>query len=357
MKKSLLATTALAALGAVAVAGPATAAEKIKLSVGGYMEQWFGYADNKDSTVDDRDGFNQHSDNEIHFKGSTTLDNGLKIGVNVQLEGETDGDTIDEQYAFVDGSFGRFLIGNENSAAYLMNSGLGGYGTGIDSGDSGTWIVGLDFARSTTVGNFARLDNDSGKITYFTPRVSGFQVGASYTPEHNQDNGAAPDESDGTLDDGFAIAANWIHTLGDVKVRAQAGYQDYGDDGDIAAGIDPEAYGGGLRLGFGGFSVAANYMMVENLNTATVGNELETFGIGVSYAAGPMGISLNYVNGVEENDGAVAKIEQDTVELGLRYKLGPGIEARGAFYYAEAESDGVDSADGVAVVGGLKIGF
>ena len=78
MKKSLLATTALAALGAVAVAGPATAAEKIKVSVGGYMEQWFGYSDNKNSVNADRLAFDQQSDGEIHFKGSTTLDNGIK---------------------------------------------------------------------------------------------------------------------------------------------------------------------------------------------------------------------------------------------------------------------------------------
>jgi len=40
MKKSLLATTALAALGAVVVASPASA--KFDVTVSGYMEQWFG---------------------------------------------------------------------------------------------------------------------------------------------------------------------------------------------------------------------------------------------------------------------------------------------------------------------------
>ena len=47
MKKSLLATTALAALGAVAVASPASA--KFDVTVKGYMEQWFGYSDNANS--------------------------------------------------------------------------------------------------------------------------------------------------------------------------------------------------------------------------------------------------------------------------------------------------------------------
>ena len=41
----------------------------------------------------DYSGFNQSSDAEVFFKGSTDLDNGLTIGVDVQLEGNTSGDT------------------------------------------------------------------------------------------------------------------------------------------------------------------------------------------------------------------------------------------------------------------------
>ncbi|MFH1805691.1 MAG: porin, partial [Pseudomonadota bacterium] len=47
MKKILIATTALAA---VAFAGQAQASEKIKLSLGGYMEQWVGFSD-EDNTA------------------------------------------------------------------------------------------------------------------------------------------------------------------------------------------------------------------------------------------------------------------------------------------------------------------
>jgi outer membrane protein OmpU len=85
MKKSLLATTALAALGAVAVASPASA--KFEVGISGYMEQWFGYSDNGNSTLDNSDVFDQVSDSEFFVKGKQTLDNGLVIGFDIQVEG------------------------------------------------------------------------------------------------------------------------------------------------------------------------------------------------------------------------------------------------------------------------------
>ncbi len=72
---------------------------------------------------DDYDGIDSKQDSEIHFLPSITLDNGLKIGANVQLEGFQGGDQIDESFLFIDGSFGRVLLGSENSAGYLMHYG------------------------------------------------------------------------------------------------------------------------------------------------------------------------------------------------------------------------------------------
>jgi hypothetical protein len=353
MKKSLLATTALAALGAVSVAGTAAAAEKIKIGVGGYMQQWFGYASVDDGAPqsNDGDGFDQKTDAEIHFKGETTLDNGLTFGVNVQLEAETDGDQIDEQYAYVEGSFGLFQIGNENAAAYQMNSGLTSYGVTIDSGDASDWIRGLDFAASTTLGNFARDNNDSHKITYFTPRFSGFQLGVSYTPEQSQDEGAGPNENNGVLDNGFSIGANFVRSFNDVSIRASLGYEYYGDD--VQAGIEePQAFGAGLKIGFAGFHVQGNYFLEED-HAAQAGNDLETFGFGVGYSGGPFGVSLNYVHG--EEDGVDR--DQDTFELGALYRLGPGVEVRGSLIYVDEEEGNVDTAEGFAVVGGLQLSF
>ena len=57
MKKILLGSTAIVAAGMIVSAPSAIAAEKLKLSVGGYMEQWFGYVSADDVDGQDYGGF------------------------------------------------------------------------------------------------------------------------------------------------------------------------------------------------------------------------------------------------------------------------------------------------------------
>jgi outer membrane protein OmpU len=356
MKKSLLATTALAALGAVAVAGSASAAEKIQVTVGGYMQQWFGFADSSKNVNRNNTGFDQKTDSEIHFKGVTTLDNGIKVGIHVELEGQTESggaaDQIDEQYLFVDGSFGRFLMGSENSASYLMHYSIPSHGATLDSGDITDWIAGGDFTGARTNGR--GIDNDSEKLTYFTPRFSGFQLGVSYVPAQNQDLDGPQNTNDGVRDDGFSVAANFNQSFGDFKLLASAGYQHFGED-DAVAGSDLESYQFGLRLGFAGFTLAGTYGEEDRANAAQVFTDTqETYGLGLSYAAGPMGVSFAYIG--SDRDRAT-DAHQDAFELGAKYALGPGVDLKGSVYYLEREAAGVDRAKGFAVVGGLDLSF
>ncbi|MCP4393172.1 MAG: porin, partial [Alphaproteobacteria bacterium] len=89
MKKILLGTTALVAAGVISSA--AHASEPIKLEVGGYMDWWVAVADQEnsyeDAVGDQYNNVDVFGNGEIHFKGSTTLDNGVKLGVQVELEG------------------------------------------------------------------------------------------------------------------------------------------------------------------------------------------------------------------------------------------------------------------------------
>ena len=70
MKKFLIGTTALIAVGTLA--GAAQAADPIKLSVGGKMNQWFSIADVKDRPGTKYAHTAVNSDTEVHFKGETT---------------------------------------------------------------------------------------------------------------------------------------------------------------------------------------------------------------------------------------------------------------------------------------------
>ncbi|HVZ02874.1 MAG TPA: porin, partial [Dongiaceae bacterium] len=101
MKKVLLGTTAL--LGAGMVAGTAQASDGIKLDVGGFFQTVYGGVfDKKDNNhYGDHHTYDRFLHNaEVHFKGETTLDNGLTVGARVELEGENAGDQIDKAFVY-----------------------------------------------------------------------------------------------------------------------------------------------------------------------------------------------------------------------------------------------------------------
>src|SRR5258707_12357559 len=121
MKKILLGSTAL--LGAAVAAAPAQAADGIKLSLGGFFRTavLYNIDDHGKNDLGNRrynDGV--FSDGEIYFLGKTTLDNGLTVGVRVELEAEQSGDQIDAAYAYFQGGFGEARIGSQLGALATM---------------------------------------------------------------------------------------------------------------------------------------------------------------------------------------------------------------------------------------------
>jgi hypothetical protein len=348
MKKSLLATTALAALGAVAVASPASA--KFEVGVSGYMEQWFGYSDNSDGAAANSDVFDQISDSEFFIGFSQTLDNGLKIGGEIRVEGQQgQAEPIDEQYIFVEGSFGRLEIGTDNGAAYRMHYGVKSNGIGIDESDVSSWVANAQGALRTT-SQTTSIDNDQNKITYFSPRVNGFQIGATFMPNADDINGTTPatagQEVDASRDSSYAVAGNYVTSVADMSIKASVGFMDAGG----AVGGNETALSSGIQLGFGGFTASFAYGEHENDSNPT---DTNVFGVSLAYNAGPAGVSVAYIRG-EENDN---NNEQDAFELGASYKVGPGVTAKSSLYYAERVIGGNTAADGVAVVGGLALSF
>jgi len=355
MKKSLLATTALAALGAVAVASPASA--KFEVSVGGFMEQWFGYSDSANSAVPASDVLEQHSDTEVHVGFKQTLDNGLAIGGMIEMEGETG--TIDEQYMTLDGSFGRIIMGSENTAGYLMHYATKSNGIGVEEGDgTSSWVAGSSTGLSRTNLHVA-INNDDNSITYFSPRINGIQIGASYIPEIGDVDARTPAgttaatqsrTNDGNRDNAFSVGVNYNGQFDAMSLKLSAGYTDGGQD-DTAAGSEMAATGS-IQIGFGGFTAAFAYGEHDRDNGATPQN-VNTFGASLSYNAGPAGVSLAYLRG----EDSPTDDKQDQIEVGASYAVGPGVTAKSSLYYVERTNNGAEAANGVAVAAGLALSF
>lgn len=357
MKKNLLATSALIAAGALVSQGALAEAKPIQIKVGGYHEQWVGFASNDGGSGSDVSGVDVQEDSEIHFKGSTTLDNGLTFGVNVQLEGNVQGDQIDESYLFVRGSFGEIMLGNENGAAYAMHYGFSTHGVTLNTGDHQNWIIGNSFSLASTYA-FARADNDSAKIRWISPRMSGFQVGLSYAPEATQDDDGFPSEATnhpGTAEHVVALAANYDGKFDDVRIRVSVGYQDFLDV-NSNSNVDPWVGAVGIRVGFGGFEIHGSASRQHDVSGSVENRDV--IGASLNYSEGPMGVSIGAVYGQDDGVTNTSDDEQFALEIGGKYKLGPGVEARASLYYGTRDDESAaDDTSGFAVVGGIKLNF
>ena len=374
MKKILLGSTAIVAAGMIAAVPSADAASKMKLGVGGYMEQWFGFTSGDDGVAQDYSGFSTVSDGEIHFKGKTKLDNGITVGVNVQLEAQQGGDQIDEQYMTVSGGFGQIIIGDENSAMYKMHYAPSDFGIGTNSGDVTSWNKPVSDAEgdSIAMGGHYRAPfgatyiepnavNDSAKISYFTPRVSGFQLGLSYAPDGSQDNNGLPNR-DTTNTDYIMVGANFVQKMGGMSVGISGGYGTVTDA--AAGGVEPEATSFGIKMGMGGVSAGVSYANYSDHGNA----DAEGINAGIAYSSGPMGVSVNYYHGEKDgNNGDAATLdgqaERDVIHLSAKYAMGPGVTLAGTLGHAVYSSDdadidnSVDESASTYVVMGLKVGF
>jgi len=328
------------------------------------MEQWFGYGSSDTDTVrGDVSDVDTKADAEIHFTGSTTTDNGLTFGVNVQLEAESGGDQIDEAYLFTRGGFGEILLGSENGAAYAMHYGFNSVGATLNSGDLQDWIVGTDFFLTGTYQGFRNRDNDSQKIRWISPRIAGFQIGADYSPEARQDSDSFPTETKNhrnAEEQVYSLGVNYDNTFGEVQLRLSGGFQGIGD-GNLVSGETPYTYGFGALLNVGSFELGASGTHENDVATSTVpgtvGFDRTVIGGSLVHREGLKAYSVAAAYGWSEfNTGG--DDEQFSVELGTRYIIGPGVSVAASLYYADRENDQTgEDTDGWAFVYGLVLQF
>ena len=395
MKKQLYGTTALVAAGLLAAAPVAQAAEPLSMNVHGYFEQWFGWADNNDPDFEET---NFSQDTEIHFDASTTLDNGLKAALHIELEGNQSGDQIDENYFTLSGAFGQILLGSENSAAYKMQySGDQYVGVPVNSGDTTYWLstdtlgAGAGLFRTPFGSTYVEVDgsdNDSRRLTYFTPRIQGFQFGASYAPDVEQDGNAPADET-AVITNIFSVGANFVQSFNGVDIALAGGYR-HGEKPDGNAGSDPEVVSFGVNIGFAGLTVGGSYANAYRaLTTAGSGavpaflfttaaggltrvaavaavaktnNEAEGFDVGLSYSTGPWTVGATYFHGQREGTTAnTDEDEYDAFSAGVSYSLGPGVKlvvsGGHASFEAESGQAAESSNSGPWIVGAFKLSF
>jgi len=390
MYKRLLASTALVAAGVVGVsvgaqAQTAPAAAPLSVTVGGYIEQYFGYGKNKDGVnaavaVDALSAgvttvlakptrWFQGNDAEIQFNVKGTLANGITVGARVELEANTESDTIDESYMFIEGAFGRLELGTTDEAGAKTHVSVPSIGKawGVEKGTMQDHIVvpanvnaGASQLRFTGI----NANEDQNNVSYYTPRFEGFQLGVTHTAGRHQDIDR-PDDKTATRNGTWSGGINFTRNFSGFNVEASAAASHAKALDNAAAGssaADKErAYAGGLRLGYAGFQVGGAYKKLKYGSFSS--NTGKVWDVGIAYTFGPATVGLQYMKA--EAEGATGAVTADDkfkhLNFGANYTLGPGVDLFGNIfslkYTDESSTAAADNNKGSGAVAGLRLTF
>lgn len=396
MRKLLIGTSALVA--AVSLAGVASAAEPIKLSIGGTGSGYVAYASQKDSylkaTGIESNAVDVKGKNEISFTGKTTLDNGLTITAQYVYKagGKEQNKIIDKWRIYTAGTFGEIRMASEDPATDVLSvggpiAGVKIFGDPIDNDVPGKLVLkpeittsATDWAALTTDAQRARSrdgslnvntglavgagDDASESIAYYTPAIYGFKFGTSYHPSArigNDNNAPSSNTGANQSDDMYTFGGQFVNTFGDFGVKLGAGYavRDVTSterDLDQGAAIDEHSdWGFGGVMTYKGFGVNARYRKTEQSNAdrlVALGErsslDKTTWQAGLTYQANPYTIQLQYENAKGEN--RTVGMSDDKlwqIQLTGQYVMGPGVTLEAAVAYVDMENGTVstDSAD------------
>ena len=371
MKKGLLGSTAL--IGATALmAGAAGAAEAPTWKLTGnanfqfyYVDQdfdsWFLYSTSGGSItasttslltaapgtwsasvalgIQDHGWYFGVDESELQLNVSGTADNGLNYGFKIEINANTsDGTVADEVRLQLSGGWGTVQMGDEDGAEDIMNYGgenlMGAVG-GFD-GDFDDVLLRAG-AGAPSYPTIAGDSSDNTKISYFSPRFSGFQVGASLTPTPNTgDHNGTGVFTDGAWENHIGVGANYDNSFGGVRVRASGVYS-MNSSNNIAV-EDVSAWSVGGIVGFGPVSVGANYTDNGESGRA-VGSGIESsyWNVAASFETGPIYLSAGYMASSLEGTGWEDTFE--TISLTADYTVAPGL---GVYAEIDLISDELD---------------
>ncbi|MEG9862868.1 MAG: porin [Parvularculales bacterium] len=262
---------------------------------------------------------------EINIKAEGTLENGMQVGGEVVLEafeGSDARDLVDEHYIYVNGGFGRLVLGGIEGAAYQMHYSSPWFvpGNGVDSPNF--YNISRTSVRTNT---YAQMSGNAIKLSYFTPRIAGFQLGTSYTP-NNRDvkglrnsfglqttEGAGSDGLENIYDVGVSYTRRFkAQGYYAVDFALSAGYET--GSSNITGAEDPVNWTVGGALAWRALTFGGAYYYGENqANTIHTGDrETTAWTAGVAWNRGPWSAGVAYFDAEEEGGMRIHRATDQT---------------------------------------------
>ena len=302
-------------------------------------------------------GVQFNSYGNITFNAGGVANNGLTYGALAVLQLDRSkpvGDKFTEAYVYLGSdAIGSFQFGDTNGVSSLMMydatdvmGGAGGFDGNLYRQLNLTRGIGLD----QNIGHVNNGQNRATKLTWISPEVSGWQVGASYTPNTFQYGRSY--NTDGLGSDGKPAAKQTHpyavnHTEGGVSFTEDIGAYTVGVylTGALGKAKGPRAANQGADLhsvkawqfgtlvdyqswqfGAGYFDNGKSYMRRDTKYTNTRG-----FNLGVSYGMGPVSLALGYTG--TERTVTDGKAKADISSFTVDYSVADGLAVFGEVNY------------------------
>jgi outer membrane protein OmpU len=388
-------------------AAGAFGAEPLKLTVGGYVDTTAGYTSEKkafhtvtpgDSTSPKRSNSGIVNETRVTFTLENTSPLGFKYGGLIKINADTSRDPNDKDdnvgnrtMLFVESAkYGRLEGGAYDAVSrkMLVSANSVGVANGGINGYMNHWINSKNIDGTKYSEKFVKwpelLTNCDcipfpNKVSYYTPKVGGFQVGASYTPDSGVHGTVTELKSTVKQED-----QNFKNIV-DYGVTYENKYQ----GADFKVGLVGQvgksktlsiarkglnAWEIGASIGYNGFKVVGSYSDWRNSATPSVKDANKKYGAkywtaGAEYKIDKLTTSVSYFNGKRANVFATG-IPATTashdkgfnrnqyVVVGTSYKL-----AEGFLPYAEVSrfKTKLHSANannsGYVILGGTELAF
>ena len=312
MRKILLASTALVAMGVSAASADITLSGNAKWTYSSWSLTGSTANNNTFATT-----------NALTIASSFASDNGLTYGTSHSM---TQGTTNDGQKLYVSGSFGELRFG------------------GATAGDA--FDMSADVADGEVNKTSAAFDGDSkaamaddNAVSYFTPSINGFSAGAAVG-----DAGATSDA------DVAEYGLSYSQDVGGASVKLSYASGDTSKSASSADdGLSATSMGASITYGDLTVTLASNSYKADNGTF-----DYDGTGVGVSYALQD-GLTLK-AHTKSADDSKDATYDSNEVAASLTYVVAPGLTANVAYTDYDL-TDGGTKTSGSATSAYLKVAF
>lgn len=217
------------------------------------------------------DGFALSVDPEVELAANYQTEQGLYYGADVSFD--VDNISASTSLLHIAGAFGELRFGRDSGAEDDIY---------VGGGDAQAGTGGIDGDAVNLVSVGLTGSDDATKVSYYTPRRRGFQIGASFTPDSAADSDGSIDadileDGTGRFQDHLGLGVNWVANLMGADVIAAA----VGSFGNAVEGDDLSSYSIGGLVNLGRWNLGAGY------TTETSFNDRELLNLGVTYGFDP----------------------------------------------------------------------